>query len=282
MKKILSIMMFLLGIMLLCFSLQNVQAAYVDQTTSNGQMRIVYPGSPASTCDAILIGVGTSMSRSDYDNLANQLITYGYVVVIMDHNPGDMVKTDATKYRNCALDVQANLLTWLSGTGCTAIAHWILGGHSAGGQAAQNAISADSTLADAIFSLDPYDCSDAGSVSLPALYWGFNVTTCFVTKEDAAMAAYYGSTSGRAFYRVKKVYIWTVCGYSPKFFHCSFCDSHCPGCTNCTYTPSYFFSDIAKTVNKFINAAFYGTWSKANLTVSTTTPTELFVDSDAP
>ena len=38
----------------------------------------------------------------------------------------------------------------------------------------------------------------------------------------------------------------------------------------------------SKIVNKFINAAFYGTWSKANLTVSTTTPTELFVDGDQP
>ena len=47
-------------------------------------------------------------------------------------------------------------------------------------------------------------------------------------------------------------------------------------------TPSYVYTDIAKTVNKFINAAFYGTWSKANLTVSTTTPTELFVDGNTP
>jgi hypothetical protein len=48
------------------------------------------------------------------------------------------------------------------------------------------------------------------------------------------------------------------------------------------YTPSAFYTDIAKSVNKFINAAFYGTWSKANVSVSTSTPTELFVDSDAP
>jgi len=47
-------------------------------------------------------------------------------------------------------------------------------------------------------------------------------------------------------------------------------------------TPSYFFTDIAKSVNKFITAAFHGTWSKANLTISATTPLELFVDSDAP
>jgi hypothetical protein len=35
-------------------------------------------------------------------------------------------------------------------------------------------------------------------------------------------------------------------------------------------------------VNKFVSAAFYGTWSKANVAVSTTTPLQLFVDSDAP
>ncbi|MCX8043822.1 MAG: hypothetical protein N3B18_06830 [Desulfobacterota bacterium] len=281
MKKFLCIMA-IMGILIVCFSWQIVQAAYIDKTTANGQIRIVYPGSPASICDAILIGVGTSMSRADYDNVANALISYGYIVVIMDHNPGDMVKTDATKYKNCALDVKANLISWLSGTGCTGIAHWIMGGHSAGGQAAQNAISNNPGLADAVFSLDPYNCSGAGSISVPALYWGFNVTTCFVTKEDAARAAYYGSLGHRAFYRVKKVYIVTPCGYAPKFFHCSFCDLHCPGCTNCLYTPDYFFTDLAKTVNKFITAAFYGTWSKANLTVTTTTPTELFVDSDMP
>jgi len=284
MKKTLSAIILFAAIGLVWGSFQDAQAAYFDKTISQGQVRVVYPGSPAATCDAILIGVGTSMSRSDYDNLANAIVNYKnkYIVVIMDHNPGNMVKTDATKYRNCALAVKSNLVSWLSGTGCTGIAHWILGGHSAGGQAAQNAVSADPTLADAVFSPDPYNCSGAGAVPLPALYWGFNVTTCFVTKEDAAQAAYYGSTTWRAFYRVKKVYTVNPCGYAPKFFHCSFCDLHCPACTNCMYTPDYFFTDIAKTVDKFITAAFYSTWSKANLTVSTTTPTELFVDSDTP
>jgi hypothetical protein len=47
-------------------------------------------------------------------------------------------------------------------------------------------------------------------------------------------------------------------------------------------TPNSFFVDIANTVQKFVNAAFYGTWSKANLTVSTTTPVEFFVDGDTP
>ena len=111
------------------------------------------------------------MSRSDYDKMANQMAnTYGYVVVIMDHNPGNMVKTDPVKYRNCALEIKANLLSWLAGTGCTSISHWILGGHSAGGQAAHNAISSDPNLADAIFSIDPYN------IKAPAMLTGLRYT----------------------------------------------------------------------------------------------------------
>ncbi len=258
-------------------------ANYMDKNIATGQVRVVYKSPSPAVCEAFIMGVGTAMSRSDYDNMANQMAnSYGYVVVIMDHNPGNMVKTDPVKYRNCVFEIKANLLNWLTGTGCTSISHWILGGHSAGGQAAQNAISSDPSLADAIFSIDPYNIEGAGRVFGPALYWGFNVTTCFVEKTDAAEAAYYYTDGPRVFYRVKKVYSWGPCGYSPKFFHCSFCDGHCPGCTNCMLTPSYFFVDIANSVNKFITAAFYGSWSKANLTVSTTTPIEIFVDNDAP
>jgi len=278
MKRTMYAVMFLA----LLFSTSSAFANYFDKTTSLGQYRVYYKSPSPAACEAFVLGVGTAMSRDSYDNLAAAISSYGYVVVIMDHQPGSMTKTDAGKYKNCVVEIQNNMLGWLSGTGCTSIAHWILGGHSAGGQAAQNAVSGNPGLAEAIFSIDPYNCSGAGAVNVPALYWGFNVTTCFVTKEDAARAAYYGSASERAFYRVASVYSWGPCGYSPKYFHCSFTDSDCPACTNCMYTPSAFYTDVAKSVNKFINAAFYGTWSKANVTVSTSTPTQLFVDSDAP
>ncbi len=257
----------------------SAQANYFDKDLGTGQVRVFYKSPSPATCEAFILAVGTAMSRDSYDNLANQLIAYGYVVVIMDHQPGSMTKTDATAFRNCTIEVQNNILGWLSGTGCTGIAHWILGGHSAGGQAAQNAVGGDLSLADAMFSIDPYNIEGASRINLPGLYWGFDVTTCFVEKTDAAMAAYYYCDGPRAFYRVNKTYSWGACGYSPKFYHCSFADGSCPACTNCMYTPSYFYTDVAKSVNKFINAAFYGTWSKANVTVSTTTPTTLFVDS---
>ena len=262
--------------------LGSAQANYFDKNLGTGQVRVFYKSPSPANCEAFILAVGTAMSRDSYDNLANAMTAYGYVVVIMDHQPGSMTKTDATAFRNCTIEVQNNILGWLSGTGCTGIAHWILGGHSAGGQAAQNAVGGDLNLADAMFSIDPYNIEGASRIRSPGLYWGFNVTTCFVEKSDAAEAAYYYCDGPRAFFRVKKVYAWTWCGYSPKYYHCSFADGSCPACTNCAYTPSYFFTDIAKSVNKFVNAAFYGTWSKANVAVSTTTPTELFVDSDAP
>ena len=272
-----------LGIAIVFLFTGSASAAYMDKNLSTGQIRIHYPASTPTYCEAILIGVGTSQARDDYDWLSEELTEYGYIVVIVDHNPGNMIKTDAVKFRNCALEVKANLVIWLSGTNCTGIAHWIMGGHSAGGQAAQNAVSGDANLADAVFSIDPYNCSNTGDVSVPALYWGFDVTTCFVDKNDAAKAAYYGSTGPRVFQKVKKVYKWGPCGYSPLYFHCSFCDDHCLACTNCKYTPDYFFIDVANSVKKFVDAAFYGTWSKNNLAISSpTTPVTLYVDSDQP
>lgn len=273
----------MIAIIMGLFSGQNAWADYIDQDLSTGKIRIHYPNPAPAACEAIVLGVGTQMARDDYDKLSQALNAYGYIVVIMDHNPGNMVKTDAAKFENCLLDVQANLLNWLSGTSCTAISHWLVGGHSAGGQAAQETISGDPTLADAIFSIDPYNCSNTGTVVLPALYWGFDVTTCFVTKEDAAEAGYYGSLGQRVFQRVDRKYTWGPCGPAPKFFHCSFADEHCLACTNCMYTKSYFFTDVANSVYKFINAAFYGTWSKSALQIDNpTTPIDLFVDNDQP
>lgn len=257
-------------------------ASYLDQTTPNGQVRIHYSSATPASCDAILLGVGTSMSISSYDKLSEELIKYGYVTVIMDHAPGNMVKTDPQKYATLANDVKTSLNSWLSGIGCNTVTHWLMGGHSAGGQAAQNAISNGLVQADAIFSIDPYNANNAGNVNLPAMYWGFDVTTCFVDKNDAAKAAYLHSQNLRAFYRVAKKYSWGPCGYSPKYFHCSFCDEHCPACTNCVLTPQSFFVDVANSVNKFITAVFYGNWSKSALTISATTPLTLFVDSELP
>lgn len=274
-----AILLTALGMVVMLMS--TAAATQIDKTVSTGKVRIHYQNTPTS-CDAILLGVGTAMSASSYDKLSADLTSHGYVTVILDHNPGNLVKTDGSKFAALTNEVKQNLLNWVSGSNCNAISHWVVGGHSAGGQAAQEAVSNDPQIADAIFSIDPYNANNAGNVSLPALYWGFDVTTCFVDKNDAAKAAYYKSQNLRAFVKVKKKYSWGPCGYSPKYFHCSFCDGHCPACTNCKQTPDHFFTDVGKSVNKFIDAVFYGSWSKSQLSFSSTTPLTLYVDSDQP
>ncbi|MCG8338284.1 MAG: hypothetical protein MJE63_27575 [Proteobacteria bacterium] len=257
---------------------------YADKTLTSGEVRLFYSTSSPASCDVILFGVGTNMGVDQYDKMSTELISYGYVVGIMDHNPGNMVKTDATKFTTLVEDIKLEMVDWLATSGCTTIAHWIVGGHSASGQAAQEALSVDPALADAIYSMDPYDATAVGNVLLPALYWGFDVTTCQVTKSDAAEAAYLRSDGQRVFHRVAKKSKWGLCFVNYEYYHCSIADQGCTiFCSNCKSTPNHFYVDVANSVHKFIEAAFYGTWSKENLAVDNpTTPITLFVDTDLP
>ncbi|GLS24728.1 alpha/beta hydrolase [Marinibactrum halimedae] len=257
-------------------------AEYTDISAENGAIRLHYSNEVASSCDVIVLGVGTAMGADAYDRLSSALNGYGYLVAILDHNPGNIVKTDSERYLALASELKSTAQTWLNGTGCESVDHWVMGGHSAGGQAAQNAIAQNRWLADAIFSVDPYDASVTEEVFIPALYWGFSFTSCFVTREDAAEEAYRRSNDKRAFFQVQEQFSWGPCGYAPEYFHCSFCDNGCPGCTNCRRTPAHFFDDVAASVNKFINAAFYSDWSKAALTINAETPIELYVDQEMP
>lgn len=259
-------------------------AAYFDTGAGGGDVRVHYnPSATPASCDAILLGVGTAMSRDSYDKLSAQLIKYGYVVAILDHQPGNLTKTDAGKYAKVANAIKQNLVGWMQGkTQCTHVNNWVMGGHSAGGQAAHNAVVNNGYLADAMFNIDPYDISGSGLVSMPTLNWGFTTTTCFVEVNKAAKAAYQKSTGERVFVKVGKKYSWGPCGYSPAYFHCSFCDSHCPACTNCTNTPDHFFVDVGRSVNKFMKALSSGNWSKSALSFSSTTPLTLYVGNDQP
>jgi hypothetical protein len=47
------------------------------------------------------------MSRSTYDFLSAQLTAKGYIVVMMDHQPGSLTKTDATEFTDCV-----DLVSW--------------------------------------------------------------------------------------------------------------------------------------------------------------------------
>jgi len=281
-KKLCSIRGALCLFCLLFVTTMNAYAGYVDKNLSSGKVRVHIPDNLPNQCDVVLLGVGTAMKSESYDKLSAQINKFGYVVGILDHAPGDTFKTDAGKFARLAKAVKYKMRSWLADTNGSSVAHWIMGGHSAGGQAAPNAVAEDVNLADAIFSIDPYNMNDTQDVYVPALYWGFAETTCFVEVNDAAKKGYYKTHAQRAFVKVAKKYSWGPCGYSPEFHHCSFCDDHCPVCTNCKHTPDFFFKDVAKSVNKFIKAAFYGNWSKNALSFRSKTPLTLYVDADQP
>lgn len=257
-------------------------AAMVDKSTNGVRVRLRGELPLARTTDVVLLAVGTSMRTSDYDKLATEIANRGYIVAIMDHNPGNMIKTSAARYSDGVQWIQDNMVNWVRGSGCEEIGLWIVGGHSAGGQAAQEALSDNPQLADAIFSIDPYNCNDVGEVDVPAMYWGIDATSCFVGKDDAAKAGFYKSQFVRAFYQVNTRFGWSWCGYSPEYFHCSFADDHCPGCTNCKTTPASFFVDVAESVDNYITALVNRDWSKQNLQISGPTPHRLYIDNDRP
>lgn len=281
-KRSVDIQPLLLLILLCLMFVPQAQAGILDKSLDAGDIRIHYPDEAASECTAVFMGMGTAMRTDSYDKLATQVTAHGHIFVALDHAPGNLVKTSADRYLNLAEVVKDQLLVWLPDAKCNSINHWIMGGHSAGGQAAQNAVASQSGLADAIFSIDPYNAKDTDPVNLPAMYWGFDTTTCFVDINDAAKEAYYRSTNRRVLYQVNTDYSWGPCGYSPTYFHCSFCDGHCPACTNCMLTPDHFFVDVARSLDHFIVNAFSDTWDKQALQINATTPLTLFVDGDLP
>ncbi|MBK7352511.1 MAG: hypothetical protein IPI97_09140 [Nitrosomonas sp.] len=63
-----------LVVLAISFAVHYAHASYLDQTTPNGQVRIHYSTTTPASCDAILLGVGTSMSISSYDKLSEEII----------------------------------------------------------------------------------------------------------------------------------------------------------------------------------------------------------------
>jgi len=245
------------------------------------QFKVHSPAGTQASCEAILFSVGTSVSVGGYDSMAAALVKRGFVVAIVDPEKGWPTKLNEDKLRFAYSHAKENLLTWSEGA-CGSISKWIVGGHSAGGGTAHKVLAADPSMADGVFSVDPFTKGGLGGmVNLPGLYWGFDVTTCFVTKEQAA-SAYYSltDTDKRIFVRAQKEYVNSKCGYSPKYYHCSVVDGGCTACTNCMDTPEYFFEDVADSVQKFSEGFAKRSWSVDVLGLKSTTPVDYFVGAD--
>lgn len=207
------------------------------------------------SCDLVILGIGTAMNIDEYDTLSLE-ISKNQNIAIIDHNPGWPFKTDATKFASM---VKKLILDWkihtksLNENNCKII----VGGHSASGQAAHEALSNLSYQindVDGIFSLDPYDIRSQKKdiINIPGLYFGFNIAT--ITPKDAAKTAF-DKTTHAIFYEIQTANPDLTKGeFTPIYHHCSFADDR-----KCGYsifsspkeTPE-IYTFVADKLNEFL------------------------------
>ena len=169
-------------------------ASIYDVSMKEGNVRLFYPSNTTQTCDLIILGVGTAMMTTDYDNVSSAIADKGYIVAIIDHAVRNPVKTNASAYAGLAKAV-VNMVKNVPPSEqalspCQSVGNVTMGGHSASGQAAHNAVVARLVSPNAVISFDPFDLSASQNMNIPALYWGFSNTTCTVSVGSAAKAAY--------------------------------------------------------------------------------------------
>lgn len=202
-----------------------------------GQLRYFYDSEQQNPFEnVVLMGVGTGMQTSDYDSVSMEMAQDSPVtVVVMDHNPGCFVKTCEKRFANMANSVVGKLDDIIPT--CTVTPDKvILGGHSAGGQAAWNSRPRLAFTPAGFLGLDPFRINQSASdgSDIPTLNFGFTKTTCSVATRQAAKAGYEASNDeNRVFYQIDN----SLCA---SLGHCSFTDRGfmgvlwCPTCQGST------------------------------------------------
>jgi len=206
-----------------------------------GQLKFYYDDSITSDpCDTVvMINVGAAMSATEYNDLGHSIASssnkeLSIIAIIMDDNPGDIRKQDQNKYANLANAIVKNLkqIVLICANRKQAKINYIIGGHSAGGEAAIRALTNDPPLISfdvaGIVGLAPYqiDPKSTAKINVPSLMWGFAHKTCLVVSNKSDLAAYNISNSDRrVLYQVQnKFNVNPISGP-----HCSFADKSCKG-----------------------------------------------------
>ena len=165
----------------------------------------------ATSCETMLfLGVGTDMKTNAYSELAELTIVEdtNTVVVIMDHNPGGFVKTDAKKYGDLLTQLYVDRAELVSFCGAKR-PEIIISGHSASGQAAVQAMEwlrfqpeLNASIM-GFLGLAPYDMSKCKKISVPTLIWDSSKTSCAVVPKNAgALAFKLAEGANRAFFEL--------------------------------------------------------------------------------
>lgn len=229
-----------------------------------GKIRYHFDNSTHHQCETVaLIGVGTKMGADAYESLSTDIVSDSSLVFIMlDHNPRGMVKLSPKKYAKLVKAVVDKITSLVTACKVPPPNGYIVGGHSAGGQAAINALPSLSDIDLLGFlGLDPFNAAKAGHIDIPGIFWGFARTTCFVTKSDAAALAYNHTTKNRVFYQVANT--------RARITHCIFTDNGCGGMA-CPSKKEYSWvrSAVGDTLNRFVSAVKTGHFTAQNFLLS--------------
>ena len=149
-----------------------VSSEMVANTTklANGYIRYHYDDNAQqdAPCETVvLMSVGTAMTTGSYEQLSAELVTNtSMVFIMMDPNPFHIVKLSASKYTRLATAIADHITTLVPVCTKPPIHGYIVGGHSAGGQAAIQALPQlllhIPTIV-AFLGLDPFNAKNAHS-----------------------------------------------------------------------------------------------------------------------
>lgn len=252
-------MNFLLSLVaLLLLNVSVASGAIVSNSTRlpEGHISFHYDDAVESQCDTVaIVGVGTAMGATAYQSLSTDIVTGSSLVfIMMDFNPGGMVKLSARKYTKLANAVAEQITSLVPACKTSPKHGFIVGGHSAGGQAAMQALPSLIPTVNPIgfLGLDPFNAKKGGTITIPAMYWGFAKTTCFVTAKNAAAFAYNHTTNkDRVFFQVANT--------RQKITHCIFTDNGCGGLA-CPSKKDYSWvrTAVGDTVRRFVAAVVHG------------------------
>ena len=211
-----------------------------------------------SVCESVvMLNVGTAMSNGDYRDLALDTIRASpdTVFIVVDNNPRVINKQSPRAFAgiaNAIADDLTNLIPQCKEA--TPKKGFLIGGHSAGGQATIDVMIQEGLLHFNVVGyvgLAPFNVNKKKmTIGVPSLIWDFSRTSCGVTFTQAGLAAYQISSPeiGRLFYRVQTSNWNPILGP-----HCSFTNSGCASmCAGERELNSWIGIRVGKSIAIFI------------------------------
>jgi hypothetical protein len=165
------------------------------------------------------------MSVNDYNELGSAISKGSRIVALVsDSTPGNPIKLKSgpwIRYYNTIVTQIQDIIPACVNTPDPII---LFGGHSASGQGIIDALPDVVPQPNGLVFLSPFKITKSMKInpSIPTLNWGFETTTCFVTVNYAAIAAYeISSPDHRVLYRIDNE--------DNTITHCIFADNGCGG-----------------------------------------------------